>query len=102
VVAEIQRWADVLVTWREREPDQIGDLSWAWVLPEAKLFEVLLPDGTNWGFPDLRLFCLDGDPILRVCIVTVQPDGRRYLEKEFLDLLRRVKDVQRQHPEPDP
>lgn len=101
VAAEIERWVGVLVAWGERGPDQIGDLSWSWVLPEARLFTVLL-DGTAWGFGDLRLFCLDGDPVPRVCIVAVQADGRRYLEANFPDLLRRMEDVRRQHPEPEP
>jgi lambda repressor-like predicted transcriptional regulator len=75
VVAAIERWASTLAAWGERDPDLIGDLPWAWVLPEAKLFDVLLPDGTAWGFRDLRLYCLDWDPVPRVCVIAVHPEG---------------------------
>jgi hypothetical protein len=102
VLAEIERWAMVLSAWNERDTDQIGDLPWGWLLPEARMFSVQLPDGVAWGFHDLRLFCLDGEPASRVCIVAVHPDGRRYLEGNFGDLLKRMEDVRGQHSEAEP
>ena len=102
VVAAIERWAEVLSAWEERDADQVGDLPWTWVLPQAKLFSVQLPDGADWGFRDLRLFCLDGEPALRVCVLAVHPEGRRYIEADFDDLLKRMEDVRRQHAEAEP
>jgi hypothetical protein len=102
LVAAIERWAEVLSAWEERDADQIGDLPWAWILPQTKLFSVQLADGVGWGFRDLRLFCLDGDPVPRICIIAVHPEGRRYLEENFDDLLKRMEDVRRQHLEAEP
>jgi hypothetical protein len=99
-VAEIERWADTVATgWPERGPDQVADLEYGWIFTQAKLFSVRLPDGAKWGFRDLRFFCLAWDPVPRVCIVAVDPDGRRRIEEDFFGLLARVHDAHLVHAE---
>jgi hypothetical protein len=58
LAAAIERRAMGLGAWEERDADQVGDMPWAWVFPQGHLFDVLLPEGKEWGFRDLRLFCL--------------------------------------------
>jgi len=52
-----------------------------------------LPDGKEWEFRDLRLFCLAWDAVHRVCIVAVHPEGRRYVEESLFEILTRMEDV---------
>jgi hypothetical protein len=49
VSAAIERDAEGLVDWDDRDPDTIAGMPWSWVLPQAKVFDVRLPDGPVWG-----------------------------------------------------
>lgn len=103
VVAEIERRADAVAEgWSERTPEQVADLEYGWILPQARFFSVSLPVGANWGFRDLRLFCLAWDPVPRVCIVAVDPDGRRRIEEDIFGLLARVEDANGLHAAAEP
>jgi hypothetical protein len=93
VVAEVERRADMLAFWSERDTVKVADLEYHWLFPEAKVFSVLLPDGAKWGLPDLRLFCLDGDPAPRICIIAVDANGFQRIAEDFLGLLARVEDA---------
>jgi hypothetical protein len=37
-----------------------------------------------------------------VCILAVHPEGRRYVEESFFEILKRMEDVHAQHAEPEP
>jgi hypothetical protein len=102
VVAEVERWADSLSFWSERDPDKVGDLEYHWIFAEAKVFSVMLPDGEKWGFRDLRLFCLDCDPVQRICIVALDANGAERIAEDFFGLLARVDDAHRLHPDEGP
>jgi hypothetical protein len=102
VVAEIERWASALDHWAQRDEDKVADLEYRWVFPQARFFCVLLSDGEKWGFRDLRLFCLAWDSVPRICIVAVDPDGRRRIEEDFFGLLARVEDAHVLHAEDEP
>ena len=100
VAAEIERWADTVSNgWSERSTDQVADLEYSWVFPQAKVFSVQLSDGKKWGFRDLRLFCLDGDPAPRICIVGLDANGRQRIAEDFFGLLARVEDAYYLHAE---
>jgi hypothetical protein len=102
-IAAIERWANAIAEgWSERSTDQVADLDYRWVFPQAKFSSVLLPDGQKWGLRDLRLFCLSWDPVPRICIVAVDPDGRRRIEEDFFGLLTRVEDAYFVHAEDPP
>ena len=75
VVEDIERWADTLAFWSERDAGKVADMEYCWIFKQAKFFSLLLPDGAKWGFRDLRLFCLDWEPVPRICIVAVDANA---------------------------
>ena len=57
VAAEIERHAETLEYWADREEGSMGELPWSWVMPDLKLGQLHLEAWFPF-FPDLRVFFL--------------------------------------------
>jgi hypothetical protein len=89
----VDRCAMVLEDWPTRDAQWLGDFRWGWVDYERQLAYLCLEVE---GFPDLRLFVWLNDFALAglqsIYVLTVNHDGRVYLEGDGMALLRRRRD----------
>jgi hypothetical protein len=92
----LDRLADTLAYWGEREPQTLGDLPWSWVREDQRLAQWHLGDWFRI-FTDLRIFFFvpEGSPSLppAVYVLAVQAEGARYVAENLDELLLRRRQV---------
>jgi hypothetical protein len=92
----LDRLADTLTYWGEREPQTLGDLPWSWVREDLRLAQWHLGDWFR-VFTDLRIFFFvpEEDPALptTIYVLAVQEAGERYVAANLDELLLRRQQV---------